>query len=96
MECITKIIFKRLHELGIISSTVELSKMCGKSDAYIRACACKGIKISMDALIVLLFDLSKLVHELTDEPETAQQIADIKSMVWNEISIRANAKLEAV
>lgn len=95
MTCISKTVFDRLRTLGIITSSVEFSRMVGKSEAYARSVWCKEDVMTTDALFTLFIDMGNLITELNTEPDAAGAVTDLQAKLWTELCSRAHKRLGA-
>lgn len=95
MTCITKTIFVELCRLNILTSSEELSAMMGRTSAYARSIWCRNTTVTTEALFHLYIDLGNLVMEMADQSDTATVLADLQTIIWQELCDRAHKKLVA-
>lgn len=94
MTCISKTIFTELCRLNIITSSEQLAAMMGRTPAYARSIWSRKSMVTTEALFHLFIDMGNLVSELDEHPETATAVADLRTIIWQELCNRAHAKLE--
>ncbi|WP_135076731.1 hypothetical protein [Terasakiella sp. SH-1] len=95
MTCISKTVFTELRRLNILKSSEELSIMMARTSSYARSVWCRNATVTTEALFHLYIDLGNLVMETADQPDTATALADLQTIIWQELCDRAHKKLVA-